>query len=65
MKENKRPFNTVITSIGDTFIEGEPPIELKIDLTKLSDEKLAELSREYPEALYEQIWRAMSDAMDD
>ena len=65
MEKKIRPFNTVITSIGDTFIEGEKPTEQIIDLTKISDEKLVELSKTFPEAAYEQIWRAMSDAMDE
>lgn len=65
MEKKIRPFNTVITSIGDTFVEGEKPTEQTIDLAKVSDEKLVELSKTIPEAAYEQIWRAMSDAMDE
>lgn len=65
MEKNIRPYNTIITSIGDTFIEGKEPTKEVIDLTKVSDEKLDELSRDIPEAAYEQLWRAMSDAMDE
>jgi hypothetical protein len=64
MEPKQRPFNTIITSIGDTFIEGKAPTGETIDLTKVSDEKLVELSKVYAEAAYEQIWRALSDAMD-
>jgi hypothetical protein len=65
MEKKIRPFNTTITSIGDTFVEGEKPTEQTIDLTKVSDEKLVELSKTIPEAAYEQLWRAMTDGMED
>lgn len=65
MDKKERPYNPIIVSIGDTFVEGEEPTMQEIDLTKVSDSKLSELAKIYPEALYEQFWRAMSDAMDD
>lgn len=65
MEKFKRPYDTIITMIGDSFIEGQKPTEKVIDLTKVSDEELAKLSEMIPEAAFEQLWRAMSDAMDD
>jgi hypothetical protein len=65
MEKKTRPYNTILTSIGDTFIKGEKPTEEIIDLTKVSDKKLEELGKIYPEAIYEQVWRAMSDEFDN
>ena len=65
MEKKVRPYNPVIVSIGDTFIEGEQPTRQEIDLTKVSDDKLVELSHKYPEAYYEIIWRALSDNIED
>ncbi len=65
MAKKERPYNPVITLIGDTFVEGEKPTEQIIDLSKVSDQKLVELSKEYPQAVYEQVWRAITDELED
>ena len=65
MEKKQRPYNTIITLIGDTFVEGEKPTEQIIDLAKVSDQKLVELSKLYPEAAYEQVWRAITDELED
>jgi hypothetical protein len=65
MEKKQRPYNTIITLIGDTFVEGERPTEQIIDLAKASNKKLVELSKEYPQAVYEQVWRAINDELED
>lgn len=65
MDKKIRPFNPVIVSIGDTFVEGEKPTRQEIDLTKVSDKELEKLSHTYSEAYYEIIWRALTDSLED
>jgi hypothetical protein len=60
MTENQRPYNPIISITGDTFKEGQAPIEKTIiDLTKESDASLEDLTGIYPEAAYEILWRAL------
>jgi predicted nucleotidyltransferase len=60
MTEPQRPFNPVISILGDSFRPGEAPIEsVVIDLTQITDLELRELSRTYIEATYELFWRAL------
>lgn len=60
MSDKQRPYDPVITMIGDTFKEGQAPIEkIVVDLTKESDAALEELSKTFPEASYEILWRAL------
>lgn len=62
MKKAERPYNTVITLIGDTFEEGEKPVEKVIDLTEVSDSELETLSKTFNEAFYEILWRNLHNS---
>ena len=60
MSEIQRPYNPIISIVGDTFKEGQAPIEKTIvDLTTESDAALEDLSKIFPEASYENLWRAL------
>jgi hypothetical protein len=60
MSEQQRPYNPIISIIGDTFKEGKAPVEkIVVDLTKQSDDELEELTKTFPEATYEILWRAL------
>lgn len=56
--EPEKTYETKISVIYDSFIEGEPPIVEIIDLEKLSDKELEELASEYREAGLELIYRS-------
>lgn len=65
MSEPQRPFNPIISILGDTFQEGKPPVEkVVIDLTKQSEAELEELAGTYLEATYELYWRALYSSDD-
>jgi hypothetical protein len=60
MSEAQRPFNPIISILGDTFQEGKAPIEkVIVDLSKLTDDELEELTGTYLEATFELFWRAL------
>jgi hypothetical protein len=60
MDKPQRPFNPIISILGDTFQEGKAPIEkVIVDLTTKSMDELEELAGTYLEATYEMFWRAL------
>lgn len=60
MDEKQRPYDPIISIIGDTFKEGEGPVEkVLVDVSKEPDSALEDLSKIYPEAGYEILWRAL------
>lgn len=65
MSDNERPYNTVITTIIDTFKDGEPAIQKTIDLTEVSESELTDLSNTYPEAFLELLWRQLHNSDDE
>jgi hypothetical protein len=54
----ERNYQTIIKTIYDPFVEGEPPIVEIIDLTKLNEKELEKLSVDYMEARLELIYRS-------
>lgn len=64
MSNPKRPFNPVITSIGDSFVEGQKPTVEEIDLSKLSDSEVEKLAETHVAAMYELFWRGLSDGLE-